>query len=139
MAEVTTPDAENIFKLLQSTRRNSDNAVELVNKLEGRSDVGFERNSQFYQAYVTILIQMYCDDYSEEIKSSLEDVYNISVQPENIAHGTSEDRIEFMLAGYGLLYGYDSIKKQYERIKNTTYRPKQQVRFFVRRSGTNPV
>ena len=59
MAEVTTPDAENIFKLLQSTRRNSDNAVELVNKLEGRSDVGFERNSQFYQAYVTILIQMY--------------------------------------------------------------------------------
>lgn len=139
MAEVTTPDAENIFKLLQSTRRNSDNAVELVNKLEGQSDVGLERNSQFYQAYVTKSIQMYCDDYSEEMKSSLEDVYNISVQPENIAHGTSEDRIEFMLAGYGILYGYDSIKNQYERIKKHYSQAKTTSTVFVRRSGTNPV
>ncbi len=93
-SEIPCKDSK-IETFLNYLRNDAESVIDLVEYLEGDSFKRNEHDKTFCKAYVLALIQTYCKDTTEE------EAGNRKVA------GSAEDKIELMLAAYGLLRGFE--------------------------------
>lgn len=104
------PELEQIFRDLCNDEWQ---ALTLVKHLEGVSYSRSEVNLNICKSYTIALIQTYCKNTTEE------EADNGSGKHKRI--GNAEDKIEFMLAMYGLLKGFEFKKKSLGKRKRKYY------------------
>lgn len=107
------PELEQIFRDLCNDEWQT---LTLVNHLEGTSysrHANNEEDLSFCKSYTIALIQTYCKS------TTWEEADNGKVKPKRI--GDAEDKVEFVLAMYGLLKGFEFKKKSLSKRKRKYY------------------
>lgn len=107
------PELEQIFRDLCNDEWQ---ALTLVNHLEGTSYSRHANNKEdlsFCKSYTIALIQTYCKS------TTWEEADNGEVKPKRI--GDAEDKVEFVLAMYGLLKGFEFKEKSLGKRKRKYY------------------